>query len=146
MFSDNEKVLVLKFLGMKNMIFFEPKSWWKDDIYWLRKSSCFELFGGGKYSLFSAKKLMERWYLLGFFSFPWYSGTLGNAVFRAVLVRSNISHTSKFCQCHFDHLLNYQCVRFSWSRTTNYQNSVRMIRYIWPFFIVFFVIFVCNTV
>ena len=33
----------------------------KDDIYWLIKSSCFELFGGGKYGLFWVKKLMERW-------------------------------------------------------------------------------------
>ena len=26
MFTDNEKVLVLKLLGMKNVVFFEPKS------------------------------------------------------------------------------------------------------------------------
>ena len=45
---------------MKNMVFFEPKSWWKDDIYWLLKSSCFELFGDGKYGLFWVKKLMEK--------------------------------------------------------------------------------------
>ena len=42
----------MKILGMKNVVFFEPKSWWKDDIYWLLKSSCFELFGDGKYGLF----------------------------------------------------------------------------------------------
>ena len=29
--------------------FFESRSWWKDDIYWLLRSSCFELFGYGKY-------------------------------------------------------------------------------------------------
>ena len=28
------------------------------------KGSCFKLFGDGKYDLFWAKKLMERWYLL----------------------------------------------------------------------------------
>ena len=44
--------------------FIEPKSWCKDDIYWLLKRSCFELFGDGKYDLFSVKKFMERWYLL----------------------------------------------------------------------------------
>ena len=55
--------------------FFESRSWWKDDIYWLLTSSCFELFGNGKYGLFSAKKLMEKWYLLGLLSFPWYSRT-----------------------------------------------------------------------
>ena len=32
----------------------------ENDIYWLLRSSCFELFGDGKYGLFSAKKLMER--------------------------------------------------------------------------------------
>ena len=33
-------------------------------VYWLLKSSCFKLSGDGKYSLFWAKKMMERWYLL----------------------------------------------------------------------------------
>ena len=42
--------------------FLEPKRWWKYDIYWSLKSSCFELFRDGKYGLFWAKKLMERWY------------------------------------------------------------------------------------
>ena len=27
--------------------FFEPKSWWKNDIYWLLESPCFDLFGDG---------------------------------------------------------------------------------------------------
>ena len=75
---------------MKNVVFFESKSWWKGDVYWLLKSSCFllsvnekyglfwvkklmekiiftdyrKLFGRGKYCLFSAEKWMERWYLL----------------------------------------------------------------------------------
>ena len=59
-FTDIWKVLVLKFSGMGNTVFFETKSWWKDDIYSLLKSSCFELFGDGKYGLFLAKKLMQR--------------------------------------------------------------------------------------
>ena len=33
-------------------------------VYWLLKSSCFELSRDGKYGLFWAKKLMERLYLL----------------------------------------------------------------------------------
>ena len=44
--------------------FLGPKGSLKDDIYWLLKRSCFELFGDGKYDLFSVKKFMERWYLL----------------------------------------------------------------------------------
>ena len=51
---------------MKNVVSFEPKSWWKDDIYWLRKGSCFELFGGEKYGLFGVKKLMEKIIFAGF--------------------------------------------------------------------------------
>ena len=97
--TDYWNVLVLTISGMGNTVLFEPKSWWKDDIY----CSCFEFFGDGK-SLFSwVKKLMERWHLLVtekflffgdgkygffkpkcwwkddislvFFSFPWYSRT-----------------------------------------------------------------------
>ena len=95
--------------------FIEPKSWWKDDIYWLLKRSCFELFGDGKYGLFlsqevdgkmiftgywevlvlnfsvmgntvffSAKKLMERWYLHGLFQLFMIIQDLGNMGFRAV--------------------------------------------------------------
>ena len=33
-FTDYWKVLVLNFLGMGNMVFFEPKCWWQDDIYY----------------------------------------------------------------------------------------------------------------
>ena len=33
-------------------------------VYWLQKGSCFELFWGGKYSLFLSQKLMERLHLL----------------------------------------------------------------------------------
>ena len=37
--------------------FFESGSWWKDNIYWLLRSSCFELFGDGKYGLFFSQKV-----------------------------------------------------------------------------------------
>ena len=72
-----EKFLFWTFLGMKNTVFFKSKSWWKDYIYWLLKSSRFELFGDGKYGLFRVKKLMEIWYLLItekflFWTFRWW--------------------------------------------------------------------------
>ena len=97
-FIDYWKLFVLNFSVMGNTVFFEPKNWWKDDIYWLLKCSWFKLFGDGKCGLFLnkkvdgkmiftdywkvlvlkfsvmgstvfflAKKLKERWYLLGFF-------------------------------------------------------------------------------
>ena len=51
-FTDFWKVLGLIFLGMGNTAFFDPKSWWRDVIYWLLKRSCFELFGYRKYGIF----------------------------------------------------------------------------------------------
>ena len=52
-----EKFLFWTFQRWEMRSFFEPKSWWKDDIYWLLKSSCFELFGDGKYGLFFSQKV-----------------------------------------------------------------------------------------
>ena len=54
--TDYWKVLVFKFSEIENTVFFEPESWWKDDLYWLLKRSCFELSGDGKYSLFLSQK------------------------------------------------------------------------------------------
>ena len=56
-FTDYWKVLVLNFSVMGNTVFFESRSWWKDDIYWLLKSSCFEFFGNEKYGLFFSQKV-----------------------------------------------------------------------------------------
>ena len=50
----------MNFWGMENTAFFEPKSWWKNGIYWLLKSSCFGLFGNGKYGLFLRQKVNEK--------------------------------------------------------------------------------------
>ena len=83
-FTDYWKVLVLTFSRMGNTSFFRGKKLMENDIYWLLRSSCFELFGDGKYGLFSAKKLMERWYLLALFELPMIFQDLGNMVFRAV--------------------------------------------------------------
>ena len=76
-FTDYWNALVLNFSGIENTTFFEAKSWWKDDFYWLLKSSCFEFFRDGICGLFWCKKLMERWYLLItekflFWAFRWW--------------------------------------------------------------------------
>ena len=65
------------------MVFFQPKSWWEDDIYWFLKRSCFEVSGYGKYRLFLSQKLMERWYLLGLFVLSMIFQCLGCMIFRA---------------------------------------------------------------
>ena len=57
MLTDYWKVLVLNFPEMEYTVFFEPKSWWKDDIYWLQESSYFVLSGDGKYGLFLTQKV-----------------------------------------------------------------------------------------
>ena len=59
-FTDYWKVLVLNYSEIRNTVFFESKSWWKDDIYWLLKSSRFELFGDGKYGLFFSQKVDSK--------------------------------------------------------------------------------------
>ena len=59
-----ERFLFWTFWKWEIRSFLGTKSWWKDGIYWLLKSSCFELFGNEKYGLFWGKKLIEKWYLL----------------------------------------------------------------------------------
>ena len=76
--------------------FMQSKSWWKDDIYWLLWSFCFEPFGDGKYSLFSTKKLMERLYLLGLFELSMISQDLENMVLCAVTAQVLSQHWFSF--------------------------------------------------
>ena len=78
------KFLFWNFRWWEIRSFFESRSWWKDDIYWLLRNSCFERFCDGKYCLFSAIKLMERWYLRGLFELSIIFQDLGNMVFRVV--------------------------------------------------------------
>ena len=52
--------------GDESTVFFEPKSWWKDDIYWLLESSCFELFGDGKCGLFLRQKVDRKMILIDY--------------------------------------------------------------------------------
>ena len=83
-FTNYWKVLFLIFSGMGNTVFFYPKSLWKDNIYWLLKISFFELFGMANTVFFWVKKLMERWYLLRLFEISMIFQDLENMVFRAV--------------------------------------------------------------
>ena len=73
-FTGYWKVLVLNFSVIGNTVFFESRSWWKDDIYWLLWSSCFELFVDGKYGFFSAKKsdgkIIFTWSFWAFYDIP----------------------------------------------------------------------------
>ena len=41
---------------MEKTVISWAKSWWKYDVYWLLKSSSFELFGDRKYCLFLSQK------------------------------------------------------------------------------------------
>ena len=79
------KFLFWTFWRWEKRSFFQPRSWWKADIYWLLQSSCFELFDDGKYGLFLAKTLMQIWYLPGFFELFMIFQDLGNMVFCAVI-------------------------------------------------------------
>ena len=73
-FTDYWKALVLNFSMTGNRSFFESRSWLKDDIYWLLKSSCFELSGDGKYGLFFSQKVDGKmifpWSFLAFHDIP----------------------------------------------------------------------------
>ena len=54
--------------------FFQSRSWRKDDIYWLLRSSCFELFGDGKYDPFFSQKvdgkMIFTWSFWAFYDIP----------------------------------------------------------------------------
>ena len=56
-FADYWKVLFWSFREWEIRYFFQPKSWWKDNIYRLLKSSYFDLFGNGKCGLFLSQKV-----------------------------------------------------------------------------------------
>ena len=101
-FTDYWKVLVSIISGLENTVFFEPKNWCKYDTSWLLKSSCFDHFGNGKYGLFWAKRLMERWYLI--FTSYWrvlvlIFSVMGNTVFfwvKKLMQRWYLLVTEKF--------------------------------------------------
>ena len=76
-FTDYWKGLVLNFSVMGYMVFFWMKKLIEDDIYWLLRSSCFELFSDGKYGLFCRQnvdgKMIFTWSFWAFYdiSGPW---------------------------------------------------------------------------
>ena len=92
-FTDYWKFFVLNFLEMGNTVFFLSQrvggkmiftDYWK--VYALNFSEM------GNTVFFPAKKLMERWYLLGLFELSMIFQDLENMVFRAVIYLS-ISQT-----------------------------------------------------
>ena len=73
-FTDYWKILLLNFSGMGNRSFFEPKSWWEDDIYWLlKKVLCWNFRWWEIQSFFDSKSLWRDDIYLVYLSFPWYS-------------------------------------------------------------------------
>ena len=79
-FTDYGKVLLLNFSVVGNTVFFEPRSWWKDYIYWLWKRYCFELFGGNKYGLSFNKEVDGKMIFTDYREIPQICATpLGNS-------------------------------------------------------------------
>ena len=68
------KLLFWTFRWWEIRPFFESRSWWKYDIYWLLTSSCFELFGNWKYGLFFSQKvdgkMIFTWSFWAFYDIP----------------------------------------------------------------------------
>ena len=87
--------------GARNTVFFELKNWCKDNNYWLLESACLKLFGGGKYDLFWTKKLMEWWDLLIKETFLFW-------IFRRWEIRSFLEPKS-WCKDDIYRLLKISC-------------------------------------
>ena len=87
---NTEKFLILNFWRWEIRSFFEPKKWWKDDIYRLLRSSCFELFADGKYGLFFSEKSDGKMiFIWSFWAFHDIPG-LGKYGFSCSVKTSNI--------------------------------------------------------
>ena len=72
-----EKFLFWSFRKWEIRSFLDPKSWLKDDIYWLLKNLFLNFSVIENTVLFWVKKLMKRWYLLVtekflFWVFQWW--------------------------------------------------------------------------
>ena len=69
-----EKVLFWTFPRSEIRSFFWSRNWWKDDIYWLLRISCFEIFGDVKYGLFFSQnvdgKIIFSWSFWALFDIP----------------------------------------------------------------------------
>ena len=77
-----ENFLFWTFQRWKIRSFFEPKLWWKGYIYWLLKSSCFELFGNRKYGLFLSQEVNRKMIFTDYWKFIVLNSLgMGNMVF-----------------------------------------------------------------
>ena len=77
-----EKFLFWSFREGEIRSFFEPKSWWKDNIYSSLESSCFELFGDGKCGLFVSQQVDGKMIFTGYWEVLVLNFLLmGNTVF-----------------------------------------------------------------
>ena len=89
-----EKFLFWSFREWKIRSFFKSKSWWKDDIYWLLRSSCSELFGDGKYGLFLSQKVDGKMiYTWSFWAFHDIPGLGKYGFSRSALQAENAGNT-----------------------------------------------------
>ena len=74
--------IFLIFRRWKNTVSFEPKSWWKCDIYWLLKSSCLEYFRNGKYGLYLSQKVDAKMIFADYWKFLFLNfSVMGNTFF-----------------------------------------------------------------
>ena len=136
-FTGYWKVLVLSFSVMGNTVFFEAKRLWKNDNYWLLKSSCFELFrdekcGYGNKIFTDYWKVLvlsfsvtgntvffypKSWYkgniYLVFLSFSWYSRTWEVRFFVQWFFYLNFL---SFCLCIFYGLHFYVSCPITWTK------------------------------
>ena len=85
--------------------FFEPKNWWKDVIYWLLKSCCFELFRNWKYGLFFSQKVNGKMMFTNFWKVLLLNfAEMRNMVFfwaKTLMERWYLLITGKFLLCTF---------------------------------------------
>ena len=89
-----ENFLFWSFREWKIRSFFKSKSWWKDDIYWLLRSSCSELFGDGKYGLFLSQKVDGKMiYIWSFWAFHDIPGLGKYGFSRSALQAENAGNT-----------------------------------------------------
>ena len=84
-----EKFLFWTFSRWEIRSFFEPKNWWKMIFikYWKVLVSNFMVMGNTVF--LSAKKWMEKWYLIGLSELPMIFQDLGNMVFCVVWMLRN---------------------------------------------------------
>ena len=84
-----EKFLLINFVGGGGgggrwgwiPSFFKTESWWKDDIYWSLKSSCFELFRNEKCGLYLRQNVDGKMIFTGYWKVLIFSfSVIGNTV------------------------------------------------------------------